>query len=53
MYKERLVFDKDGYPMFRGFDKTNCYFRYLGFWDYIFFAPDILALTIAYILEGR
>lgn len=53
MYKERLVFDKDGYPMFRGFDKTNCYFGHLGFWDYIFFTPYILALTIAYILEGR
>ena len=46
MYRERLVINREGVPMVRGFNKTKCYFRYLGFWDYIFYAPDLLALTI-------
>jgi len=47
MYKERLVFNnKNGLPMIRGFNKTKCYCRYLGFWDYIFYTPQILAYKI-------
>ena len=51
MYKERLVVNKNGEFMIRGFDKTECYCRYLGFWDYFFYAPQIAALNIIDILS--
>jgi len=41
MYKERLVFDREGLPMIRGFNKTEYHFRYFGFWDYFYYMPEL------------